>query len=102
KKLGKRSIVVRKGDNVKVVRGKFKGKTGKVSGVNLKRLRLTIESLQRQKKDGTKINVYFNPSKIQILELVEDKLRMGKIKTEKKEIKSPVKENKEIKQHHEK
>ncbi len=90
-KLKRRTLAVRKGDNVKVFRGKFKGKTGKVSKVDLKRLRVTIEGLQRQKKDGTKINVFFNPSKIQILELTEDRLRMGKIKPQ-------VKENKENKQ----
>ena len=108
KKVGKRSLAVRKGDNVKVLRGTFKRKTGKVASVDLKRLRITIEGLQRQKKDGTKINVYFNPSKIQILELVEDRFRMGKPKKEispivnsqpreNKQIKTPSKENNEVK-----
>ncbi len=83
-KLKKRSLPVRKGDNVKVMRGKFSGKTGKIANVNLKRLRVTIEGLQRQKKDGTKINVFFNPSKLQILELAEDKFRLGRIKTQAK------------------
>lgn len=87
-KLKKRSLPIRKGDNVKVLRGKFKKKTGKVSNVNLKKLRVTIEGLQRQKKDGTKVNVFFNPSKLQILELAEDKLRL-------KQNKPQVKENKE-------
>lgn len=93
-KYSRKSFPVRKGDNVKVMRGKFKGKTGKINNINLKKLRVSIEGLQTQKKDGTKINVYFKPSKIQIQELVlEDKKRIKalKIKTEKGEKKEQEK-----------
>jgi len=69
KKMGRRNVEVRKGDIVKVMRGKLAGKSGKVANVDLKRERVTIEGLQNQKKDGTKINVYFHPSKIQITDL---------------------------------
>jgi large subunit ribosomal protein L24 len=76
KKYGRRNVPVRKNDVVKVMRGKFKKKTGKVSIVNLKKLKVAIESLQVQKKDGTKVNVYFDPSNIQITELnLDDKER---------------------------
>lgn len=76
KKYGRRNVPVRKNDVVKVMRGKFKKKTGKVSIVNLKKLKVAIENLQVQKKDGTKVNVYFDPSNIQIIELnVDDKER---------------------------
>jgi large subunit ribosomal protein L24 len=76
KKYGRRNVPVRKNDVVKVMRGKFKKKTGKVSIVNLKKLKVAIENLQVQKKDGTKVNVYFDPSNIQITELnVDDKER---------------------------
>ena len=71
KKMGKRNVEVRKGDIVKVMRGKSAGKSGKVANVDLKRERVTIEGIQNQKKDGTKINVYFHPSKIQITDLGE-------------------------------
>ena len=60
KKMGKRNVEVRKGDIVKVMRGKLAGKSGKVANVDLKRERVTIEGLQNQKKDGTKINIYFH------------------------------------------
>ncbi len=77
KKYKRRSFPVRKGDKVKIMVGKFKGKEGKVGSVDLKKLRVTIEGIQRQKKDGTKINVYFHPSNLQILELnLEDKERI--------------------------
>jgi len=81
KKYEKRSFPLRKGDVVKVMRGKFKGKTGKVSEVDLKRLGVSIEGIQRQKRDGTKVNVYFNPSNLQIQELMlEDKKREKALK----------------------
>lgn len=89
KKNGKRNLPVKKGDSVKVMRGKFAGKQGKISHVDLNRERVSIEGLQVQKKDGTKVNVYFHPSKIQITELAE---RTAKTKPEEK------KENKEKKQ----
>jgi len=80
KKYARRSFPIHKGDKVKVMRGKFKGKEGKINNINLKKLRMSIEGIQKQKKDGTKINVYFHPSKLQILELVlEDKKRIKAI-----------------------
>ena len=80
KKYSRRSFPIRKGDKVKIMRGKFSGKEGKINKVDLKRLRVSIEGIQTQKKDGTKVNVYFNPSKLQIQELnLEDKKRLGAI-----------------------
>ena len=69
--------MLRKGDIVKVKRGKFKNKTGKINDANLKKLKVSIEGLQTQKKDGTKVQIYFYPSKLQIQELnLEDKRRL--------------------------
>jgi large subunit ribosomal protein L24 len=75
KKHGKRNAPLKKGDEVLVMRGSFKGKKGKILDVNLKRSRVTVENVNRQKKDGTKINVYFNPSNliIQALNLEDGK-----------------------------
>ena len=69
KKYGRRSVPLRKSDTVKIMRGKFKKKTGKVSIVSLRKLKVAIEGMQVQKKDGTKVNVYFDPSNLQIVEL---------------------------------
>lgn len=86
KKYSKRNIEVRKGDTVKVMRGEFKKRTGKVASVDLKKVRIVIEGLQKKKKDGTKVNVYFHPSNVQILDIKEDKFRLAaKSKEEKKE-----------------
>jgi large subunit ribosomal protein L24 len=77
----RRSFPVRKGDTVKVMLGEFKKKKGKVSVVSLMKKKVAIEGIQRQKKDGTKVNVYFQPSNLQITELnLDDKERNKAIK----------------------
>jgi len=75
-KFKRRSFPVRKGDSVKVMKGELAGKAGKISMINLKRAKVAIEGVQKQKKDGTKVNVYLRPSNLMITELVlEDKER---------------------------
>lgn len=74
-KYGRRNVTLRKGDKVKIMRGEFRAKIGKISDIDLRKTRITIEGIQKQKKDGTKINVYFQPSKVQIVELIEGKKR---------------------------
>lgn len=76
KKYGKRSMVLRKGDVVKIMRGKFRKKTGKISLVDIKRSFAEVEGMQMKKQDGSKANVKFYPSKLQITQLyIEDKKR---------------------------
>ena len=80
KKYHRRSFPLRKGDTVKIMRGKFKGKTGKVETVELKRARASIEKIQKTKKDGTKVEVFFHASNLQIKEMeLEDKARINAI-----------------------
>jgi len=103
KKYGKRSIPICKGDEVKVMVGKFKGKTGKISIVNIKKQKVAIEGIQRKKKDGAKLNVFFNASNLLIQSLnLNDKKRIKEIarKEPKKieKIKTEKKENKESKE----
>ena len=86
KKYNRRAFPIRKGDSVKVLKGKFFGKTGKVADVDLKKMKVTIEGMQNSKRDGTKINVVFVPANLQIQELVlEDKKRMEALNRSKKE-----------------
>lgn len=89
KKYGKRNVVVRKGDNVKIMTGKFKGKTGKIIQVFTKKSKITMEGIQVKKQDGSKANIKLQPSNLQIIELnLEDKKRIQEKKSEsKKEIK---------------
>ena len=86
KRYGKRSFPLRKGDSVKVVRGSFKGKRGKILTVNTKKMVVFIEGIQKTRKDGTKVNVGFHPSNLIITELkLEDKKRIKKLKKGEKE-----------------
>jgi large subunit ribosomal protein L24 len=86
KKVGKRNVVVRKGDNVKVMTGKFKGKTGKIIQVFTKKSKVTMEGIQVKKQDGSKANIKLQPSNLQIIELnLDDKKRISNKKTENKE-----------------
>ena len=92
KKHNKRSMPVRKGDEVLVMRGAFKKKKVKITSVDSRRTRVVLEGIQRQKKDGTKVNVYFHPSALQITALnLEDKKRTEVLDRKKP---SSTKENK--------
>jgi large subunit ribosomal protein L24 len=91
KKYGKRNFPIHKDDNVKIMKGEFKGKTGKVEDVNLKKLRVMVGGIFRTKKDGTKVGVYFDPSNLLIKDLnLDDKKRKTALerKVEKKEFKA--------------
>lgn len=80
KKHNQKSFVVKKGDTVKIMRGKFNKKSGKIANISIKRKRVSVEGIQVQKKDGTKVDVWFNPSNLQITSLnLDDKKRLKSI-----------------------
>ena len=101
KKYGKRSIPVRKGDEVLVMRGKFAKKTAKVDSVNLTKSRVVLEGIQATKRDGTKVAFPINASNVMIKVLnLEDKKRIkaitgkeGKPVSSAKGVSEPVKES---------
>ena len=73
----KRNLPIRKGDSVRVMRGKFKGKKGKILRVLLKLSKVTVEGIQVKKLDGSKEDIKMQPSNLQITELnMEDKKRL--------------------------
>lgn len=72
----KRSLRVRKGDTVKVMRGQFKKKIGKVERVDIKNLKIYITDVATTKKEGSKKPYPINPSNLLITELnLDDKKR---------------------------
>jgi len=81
KQMKKRSLPVRKGDEVKVMRGKFRGTVGKISKVNMKKLKVYIENLKRKKVSGEEVSVPIHPSKLLIVNPVMDDPKRRKIKT---------------------
>jgi large subunit ribosomal protein L24 len=73
---GAKTLPVRKGDTVRILRGDNKGFEGKVSRVDLKAYRIYLEGLTREKVDGTNIFLAVHPSKVQIRTLsLDDKWR---------------------------
>ena len=84
-KYGMRAIPVRKRDIVEVVRGEFKGKSGKVEKVNLKKYVVTIEGLKRKNVKGDDVFIPIDPSNLMIKELNLDDIRRLKKKNEKNE-----------------
>jgi len=77
KKYTKRSITLRKGDSVKVMRGQYAGKSGKISLVNLGKQVIHIGDILRKKKDGSEIAVKFNSSNLLVTDLnLEDDRRL--------------------------
>jgi large subunit ribosomal protein L24 len=94
---GVKSLPVRKGDTVRVVRGDHMGFEGKVNRVDLKKYRLFLEGLTREKVDGTNIFVAIHPSKVMIRNLkLDDKWRKAVVEF-KKEQAPPKKEKKVVK-----
>ncbi len=81
KKHGKRTMRVRKGDRVKVMKGQFKEKSGKVEKVMTKKSKVYIVGIEIHKKDGTKTKYPISPSNIMITELeLNDKKRQEILK----------------------
>ena len=87
KQMDKRSLPVRKGDEVKVMRGKFKGTIGKVSKVSLKKLKVYIENVKRKKVSGEEVFVPIHPSKLMITNPIMDDPKRKKVIDRKKKVK---------------
>ncbi|MEB3859893.1 MAG: 50S ribosomal protein L24 [Desulfurococcales archaeon] len=68
-KYGVKTLPVRKGDKVRVLRGDFKGHEGRVVRVDLKRVRVYIDGLTIKKADGTPVFRPIHPSNLLIIEL---------------------------------
>jgi len=95
KELGKRSFPLRKNDTVKIMRGKFKGKTGKITEVNYQKGTVFIEKITRKKSDGTEVFIPIHASNLMITELYkEDEKRFKRIKLKKEKKKEKIKEKK--------
>lgn len=79
KKLGRRSLIVRKGDTVEILRGDFKGHKGKVEKVDLKRLRIYVQGATIQRSDGSERFYPIHPSNVRIVKAVLDDPKRKKI-----------------------
>ncbi|MBU2612733.1 MAG: 50S ribosomal protein L24 [Nanoarchaeota archaeon] len=100
-----RNIESRKGDSVKIMKGKYKGKTAKINIIKTKSMQIYLDGIQKKKQDGSMVNIPFRASNLQITEIyLDDKRRFKKSKSEiktensKKEEKSEVKRELKIKE----
>lgn len=92
---GVKSLPVRKGDTVRIVRGDFTGIEGKVTEVDRARYRLYVEGVTRDKVSGTSTKMTVHASKVQITNLsLEDRWRSKSIE-KRKNISKPETETKE-------
>jgi len=82
---GFNALPVRKGDTVRIMRGDRKGIEGKVSRVDRKNYRISVEGVTREKSDGTAIPVLIHPSKVMIVNLnLDDKWRRDMVNRKEK------------------
>jgi len=73
----RRSFPLRKGDEVKVMRGEFKGTVGKVVKVDTKKYKVYIDTVKKKRSVGTEYLVPISPSNLMIVKLnLEDKYRL--------------------------
>jgi len=70
-KYGKRSLRVRKGDKVRIMRGDFSGHEGKVLEVDMKKGIIKVDGATVTKADGTEVAVPIHPSNVMIIDLGE-------------------------------
>ncbi len=79
-KYGCRSLPLRTGDRVKIMRGEFKGLEGKVIKIDRKRQYAYIENITMKKADGSTVPKPIHSSKLMITNLsLDDKYRARKI-----------------------
>lgn len=79
-KYNRRSLTVIKGDEVKMMRGGHKGKSGKVVGIDTRARKVTVDGVTHKKADGTDIALPVDPSNLLLIKLnLEDARRRNKL-----------------------
>ncbi|MCD6477356.1 MAG: 50S ribosomal protein L24 [Candidatus Aenigmarchaeota archaeon] len=81
KQYKRRSLGLRKSDEVKIMKGKFKGKTGKIIKISLKKLKVYIDTIKRKKVSGQEVFVPFDASNLMIISPNMDDAKRKKIVT---------------------
>jgi len=73
----KRSLPIRKGDEVLIMKGMYKGKLGKVVKLDLKKLKVYVDNAKIKKVSGQETTDPIDPSNLRIIKLnLDDKKRM--------------------------
>ena len=72
---GLRSLVVKTGDLVKIMRGQFRDTEGKVIRVDYKDVQVFLDNATVTKADGKEVNIPVHPSNIMLVKLEMDDAR---------------------------
>jgi large subunit ribosomal protein L24 len=87
-KYSRRSMTVIKGDEVKMMRGDSKGKTGKVLTIDATKRKVTVDGVNNKKADGTEVPLPVDPSNLLIVKLnLEDNRRRAKLEATEEAVK---------------
>ncbi|MBI2971963.1 MAG: 50S ribosomal protein L24 [Candidatus Aenigmarchaeota archaeon] len=72
----KRSLQVRKGDEVVVMNGEHRGKKGLVATVDMKKLKIYVDTVKVKKVSGQDVQMALDPSNVKITKLMlDDRMR---------------------------
>ncbi|KAF5092487.1 hypothetical protein D0Z03_002836 [Geotrichum reessii] len=72
KEYGVRSLPIRKEDEVKVVRGSYKDREGKVGQVYRLKFAIQVEKVSKEKSNGSSVPINIHPSNVVITKLKLD------------------------------
>lgn len=78
---GLRSISVKKGDLVRIMRGQFRDTEGKVLGVDYSTIRLLVDGASTTKSDGKEARVPLHPSILMLVKLEMNDERKKRIQS---------------------
>ena len=79
-KHNQRSLPVRVGDKVRVLRGTHKGKEGKVEIVDMHEVKVFVAKIDTPKEGGASSPYPLTPSNLMLIELKNDKRRLNNTK----------------------
>lgn len=97
KKYGTGSVRVTEGDSVKVMRGEYRGVSGKITRVSTAKNGVAIEGIKKEKLKGGNIDIFIHSSNLLVTDLnTEDKWRISKLEGSSKP--APAKQPAEQKQ----
>lgn len=87
-----RSFQLRRGDEIESMRGRFKGKKGKVSSIDTKNYKVYVEGFMTKKTDKTERQAPLHASKLKIISLdLSDKKRMESLNRKLKPVEGKAK-----------
>ena len=101
KKYSRRSVRIMIDDTVKVIRGEYKGITGKITKISIENNSIAIEGNKKEKLKGDKVDIYIHSTNVIITALnTDDKWRLkilekkpkSKIKSMKADAKKELKD----------